>query len=52
MTHFALFLVPSKKLEAEHMLAQNMARMQAMMQEKEKMVTNNFVLQDAISKMK
>lgn len=47
-----LWLFSSKKLEMEHSLAQNLAHMNAMMQEKEKLSTNNFILQDTIGKMK
>ena len=47
-----LCLCASKKLEMEHTLAQNVARLDAAMLEKEKLQTSNLTLQDSVNNMK
>lgn len=46
------FIYFSHKMDTEHSLAQNLAHLNMLMLEKEKMQTSNYALQDTISKMK
>lgn len=51
---YDFFYVPpnSQKMEAEHSLAQKATRLNTLRLEKEKALTNNYTLQDTISKLK